>query len=474
MSSLSKAPVLLKKSGGKFLRQRFPPTINKLLKQATGKSPAKKLKVRRLISRIKACQEGKFLPRTEIEATPTAVATPPPPTPTQAPTATPSPTSTPVDICSSNNKQFFWNVQSVAPQGPFDLSAAPHIQVGKIALINMSWFGALPNIVDDTLSHRDRINWLQLPSTTRDGRIYVNSGTPLYSDLAAHEAAIRRHISSYVPDPEFDGYIVFDWEEWSPLWDLSTSWRLDLRDEALAQYSAQNPGLAPEQIQAGAKQRWYEAGLQLFLQTVLITRELRPRAKLSWYELVPVVYWNGYASTRGDLLRAENDSLLSIHQALDTIIVGIYQFYRSGVDTNGIPIPYPTGGGYPPNGTVYFERNLQYVKENIEEAKRIAALSGGNPVMAYAWHRYHDSGNLTDRFHLTNAADLYLQTIYPLQLGADMVTLWGYEGAGYQSGPQGYLQPYIDTVIGPMVEGYCRNNLGQFSGIAAAAANPPQ
>jgi hypothetical protein len=119
----------------------------------------------------------------------------------------------------------------------------------------------------------------------------------------------------------------------------------------------------------------------------------------------------------------------------------------------------PPGGGAPPNGIQWFERNRQYVYENITEAQRLATLAGGKPVMAYAWPRYHNSADPSERYTLVRKPELFLQLIYPMMLGAQHVAIWGAESAALQNSYYGAMQDYVDSELGPMVESYCTGNL---------------
>ncbi|MBN8551189.1 MAG: hypothetical protein J0M12_17890 [Deltaproteobacteria bacterium] len=386
-----------------------------------------------------------------------------PPAPTIVPTvaATANPPAAPVDYCA--DKKIFWNVGSQAPQSPFDLSAMPHIQKNLI-LINMGWFGAFPDFMPANQEQINRVNWLQIPYSVKGGILYVNSGTPLYGSLEANTEAIARHIVATVPDPAYNGYVVFDFESWFPAWELTQP---EMRAEALAQFAAQNPGLGEAAIERGTQELWDEKALAFYVQTAALTKQLRPNAKLGFYDLVSRQYWQGYADpVRGDLLRAWNNKALPVHQLCDFVIADIYQFYRSALDSSGFPLPEPPSWIVPPNGTLYFAGNKRYVEENVNEALRLAAAAGDKPVMAYAWHRYHNSGGPLDAFYLVNPPDLFLQTVYPLMLGAKMITFWGDEIASYQISPLGGLQPYINNVMGPMVEGYCNGNLGPYAPLA--------
>ena len=39
--------------------------------------------------------------------------------------------------------------------------------------------------------------------------------------LAAHIAALEAQLPHCIPDPDFDGHAIFDYEEWDPVWEMN-------------------------------------------------------------------------------------------------------------------------------------------------------------------------------------------------------------------------------------------------------------
>ena len=45
----------------------------------------------------------------------------------------------------------------------------------------------------------------------------VNGGVPQAANLSAHLAELRRTVPLFIPDPEWDGMAVFDFEKWTSI-----------------------------------------------------------------------------------------------------------------------------------------------------------------------------------------------------------------------------------------------------------------
>lgn len=489
ISSRSYRAVLLKRVGRQQKPANFNSTISLIRKRVAKTRGATKVSARKLLTKVSNCKAGLYLSRLspDSDVTPTPVPTAPgiadPAHPSQSPiptpfptliptlipthTATPiaTPTPTPIDICVRDNKKFLWGVGSVAPLGGFDVSASRHIQQRKVVIVTMNWFGGLPQIADATADNYQRADWMHWPYTTVNGKILINTGTPLYGDIAVNEAGIRRQIDYSIPDVNYDGYIVFDSEMYFVSWDRTFSdptnaERNYLKNEVLSQYRLHNPGLTDVQVLAGAKALWEQRTVDFYRNVITYTRAQRPHAKLGWYETVERAYHSGYGSSNGDAIRARNDISAPIHQVANFVVASIYQFYRSGIYSSGLPIPL---GSTLSNGTGYFDWNRTYVQENVGEARRIADSVGGNEVVAFDWSRYHDGG--AEAYKLVNRSDMFVQLIYPLLIGADSVVIWGNETTWLQSPTYRAFQPFISDTIAPMIERYCVGDLGGFESV---------
>ena len=130
-----------------------------------------------------------------------------------------------------------------------------------------------------------------VPSYLPDGTA-KNGGLPQLMNMSAHLEQWRRDIERQFPDEDFIGVVSLDWEAWFPLWDVNIA---DARLWVYANTSrelvrTQRPGATPAQVEVTAKAA-RDAGVQrLYLQTLALAQELRPKARWGWYDY-PACSW---------------------------------------------------------------------------------------------------------------------------------------------------------------------------------------
>jgi hypothetical protein len=140
-------------------------------------------------------------------------------------------------------------------------------------------------------------------------------------------------------------------------------------------------------------------------------KKARPKLRLALYCYPMREYYDGYNTSSGDALRADNDRVMDLYCATDGIFPSVYQFY----DSTGKPSTKAA--------------NEEYVFTNVQEAVRIAgevpAKCGSKkkpPVWVYTWHRYHDAPHA-----LVSDQDEAMYWEQSYKAGATGLVLWGSE-----------------------------------------------
>jgi hypothetical protein len=167
------------------------------------------------------------------------------------------------------------------------------------------------------------------------GSVRNNGGIPQLGSLEVHLARYRISLNALVPDPEYRGYCLLDYEHWRADWNSTPP---DYRTASLEAAGGNLTRAAAE----------YEAGARRFmLATINETRAVRPGCLVGWYGYprnslphIPTAsfgswcarepgrcFFEGYepaAEPGATIQRQMNDKLAWLWDALDVITPSVY------------------------------------------------------------------------------------------------------------------------------------------------------
>ena len=169
-------------------------------------------------------------------------------------------------------------------------------------------------------------------------------------NLTKHLDTLQKTFDRAVPVAS-DRWIDLDFESWDPLWNRTG---VAYQNASIALVKTTHPDWTEEQLLAEATKEWETAAMKLLLETIAFVKKIRPQLKVAMYSYPLREYWDGYNTSSGDALRADNDRMMDLYCATDGIFPSVYQFY----DSTGRPSVEA--------------RNEEYVFTNVQEAVRIA------------------------------------------------------------------------------------------------------
>jgi len=222
-----------------------------------------------------------------------------------------------------------------------------------------------------------------------------NGGTPQEADLAAHLTELRRDIQRDIPDPNFSGWAVLDYESWDPVWELTKPEYREISKELVLRNDPTRP--APD-VERLAKYMYESAAKRFMTDTIIEAKRVRPRAKWGYYALP----WPTYA--------VHQQSTQWLWDVSDALYPCLYTYKE------GLPATAPMIG---PN-----QRELSSyeadMRGRIALSKRFAP---GKPVIALLWVRY-DAVNTPLFGRFVNDGDLGAMLRVPKAAGADGAIFW--------------------------------------------------
>lgn len=277
--------------------------------------------------------------------------------------------------------------------------------------------------------------------------------------IPRHLVEVRNDVAREIPDPNYDGLIVIDYETWMAIWEwtinvpsglgpdaLDYDFKDDWRDQLLSEDPDVFEGMNQSQQEAHLKNTYEQTVKSFFLATINECRALRPRATWGFYSYPATTYFDPYTE-RGVIgygdgtdyyrLQEMNDSLSWMWDAEDALIPIIYAPMYS----------FPDG-----DRRASMERrenweseNAQFVTSNVREAVRLAR---GKPVYCFVGLRYGTGVRPHDNTWL-NTMNLRHQFALPGLAGARGVVVWDHIWSVQQYQE---LQAYFTAAMGPQIQ----------------------
>jgi hyaluronoglucosaminidase len=226
-------------------------------------------------------------------------------------------------------------------------------------------------------------------------------GLPQQANMSAHLAEFARDVNRQIPDPNFDGFVVIDYETWKPFWNTTWTNRDLYREESMRYVRSRFPMMPAAQVEALAREEFETAAREFMLTTLREGKRLRPNAKWGYYAYIP-----GY---HGDTDDAEqSDDLSWLWNEVDAMYPSVYvrNFSRPGITRA--------------RGEWNISDFRAIVREKIDAAQSVGA---GKPMLAFV-HRAYKMNNPIYGGQMLNDLDWEASFVYTAELGVDGLILW--------------------------------------------------
>jgi hyaluronoglucosaminidase len=291
----------------------------------------------------------------------------------------------------------------------------------------------------------------------RDGTVRSNGGVPQAANLSLHLELVAEGVRRRVPDANFSGRVVIDFESWRPTWDSTRQQYVTYSVSLVKQQVPSTAGNATA-VDALAKEQYEAAALVFLVETIRLMRRMRPRALIGYWGYpmftfgtcadfskgappVDVKQCGYYDPDYGTTLRGFNDKLAPLWAASSALYPGAYLFQLSGID--------PKSGTQISNAT-WRERMAVSIASQVNESVRLSMSYGGNiPVMPFLWDLYTTQPKTVPVVAADAAMMLSASWLPPLSTS---VVMWGF--------PLGYPTHAAAQIVG----------MNNFTGPALVAA----
>ncbi|XP_004715238.2 hyaluronidase-1 [Echinops telfairi] len=279
---------------------------------------------------------------------------------------------------------------------------------------------------DMTIFYRDQLG--TYPYYTATGEP-VAGGLPQNASLSTHLALACHDILTAMPQPDFSGLAVIDWEPWRPRWAFNWDSKDIYRQRSRELVQAEHPDWPPYRVEAAAEKQFQEAAQAWMMGTLQLGQALRPRGLWGFYGF-PACYnydflspnYTGQCPTD---VRAQNDQLGWLWRRSRALYPSIY-----------LPEALKGSG-----------KTQMFVRHGVGEAFQVARAAGVSdlPVLPYAQIFYE----MTNHFLSLDALEQSLGET--AAQGAAGVVLWvSSENTRTKESCQA-IKEYVDTTLGSFI-----------------------
>ncbi|XP_031331462.1 hyaluronidase-like [Photinus pyralis] len=250
-----------------------------------------------------------------------------------------------------------------------------------------------------------------------------NGGVPQEGDLARHLRAFEEDIARLIPDANFAGLGIIDFEDWRPIYRQNFGTLAKYKDLSEKIERQRHWFWSDARIKAEAARRFEESARAFMEGTLKMAQRLRPRASWGYYGF-PHCFNNDMEERCAPNVQSENDRIKWLFATSDTLNPSLY--LRQAFFT-------PT-------------QRVQFIKGRVREAQRIAKTLNTQKeraIIPYYTVIHPD----TDRFLSERDVVNSISTLRELQV--DGLIVWGSSKHVNTQQKCEDLYTFIDTVFGP-------------------------
>ncbi|XP_050676341.1 hyaluronidase A-like isoform X2 [Leptidea sinapis] len=255
---------------------------------------------------------------------------------------------------------------------------------------------------------------------------FRNGGVPQEGDLDEHLAAFKNTVSQSIPDLDFSGIGIIDFESWRPVFRQNFGVLVPYKDVSFEIEKKRHWWWPKEWIMAEAKLRFEDFGRIFMQKTLEIAKQLRPKAVWGYYAY-PYCYnmaSNNMVENCPTKVQDENDKTYWLWAESTALFPSVYS-----------------------SENLSSSELASLIRGRMKEASR---SKPGSLILPYFWYRYRDGGFLNER-DLSTA----LKTLY--KSNASGFIIWGSSKDVNTVDKCKKLKDYVDTTFGPFIAKYTKN-----------------
>eukprot|EP00794_Sanderia_malayensis_P015165 gene15165-16724_t len=265
---------------------------------------------------------------------------------------------------------------------------------------------------------------------SEDGDSNFNGGLPQLVNLRQHLEKSKMDIASRIPDPDYNGLAVIDWEPWRPLWERNWNSKKIYKIKSVDLVREKHPDWSMTDLVLEAKDEFEAAARAMMVETIRLGKRLRPNALWGFYGFPDCFGQEKYDFQCTNEVKRSNDKIDWIFTESTALFPSIYLLKN------------------------HLE-NPDYVKGRLREAFRVGLRLSQRfgkqllPVFPYFRSIYMDDPL---QFNFLDRNDLYNTIGVASEMGASGVVIWGNRNDENTSPDICHrINNYIQNTLGPTI-----------------------
>ncbi|KAK5872607.1 hypothetical protein PBY51_013290 [Eleginops maclovinus] len=252
----------------------------------------------------------------------------------------------------------------------------------------------------------------------------INGGVPQNASLDEHLRAASEDIRTLIPDRDFQGLAVVDWESWRPVWERNWDSKQVYMEGSRALVKSRHPDWSPAQVEVEARVEFEEGGRKFMEETLKLGQQERLNGLWGFYGFPNCYNYYSDKSTNytGECPPLElkrNDQLMWLWNVSSALYPDIYLSLQLRDLSREV---------------------LLYTHHRILEAMRASSTT---PVFPYTRIVYTYTLDFLSKEHLVYTVG------ESAALGSAGVVLWGDNTFSKSQATCKAVKSYIDQTLGP-------------------------
>ncbi|KAK6190797.1 hypothetical protein SNE40_002585 [Patella caerulea] len=250
-----------------------------------------------------------------------------------------------------------------------------------------------------------------------------NGGVPQRGNLTLHLSKAKKQIEDLIPDANFKGISVLDFEAWRPIYQTNFDSLAKYQQLSIEVVKQLHPDWTNKtQIYNEAVKEFNEGAKNFFQSTLEVAEKLRPGGHWGYYGFPACRGVNPKTNICGNE-QVENDNLSWLWELSTAVYPRIYTAVGEKINPR--------------------QKGVEHV---VNETLRMKAkyMSPGTMILPYTL--VQNGGT-----YFFDEADLGVAIKVPGDMGSSGVVVWGSNGQFHERGECVLLQTYLDFILGPYV-----------------------